>query len=233
MKNKILILFLALALFVTGLNTHVSAKENFIYIVQKNDTISKISEMLNVASNDIILHNKQIINPNLLIKGEYVNIPNVDNNTFGVLYKQEVSKNEEKTVAVSNFNYENTTFSPTEYEKEVVEKINAIRKIHKRTPLNYDETLSVLAKNEVENLINKDIKNLQNKKNILKKLSFYNIDYKYAGQLSLMGQENPTQIVEIINQSALNDYVINPDFSDIGLYIVSLNNSLYTTLYFT
>lgn len=237
MKNKILILFLALMVFVVGLNTHVSAKENLFYIVQENDTMNKISKMFNIASNDIILHNKQLINTNFLIPNEYINIPNVDNNTFGVLYKQATTKinnlnYNNKSITVSNFNYNNSDITPTEYEISVLNYINETRKTHQRTPIKYVPELSLIAKNEIDTLLNKDIKKLQDSKNLIKKLSFYNVDYKYAGQLSLMGQNNPEQISELINEKALNDYIINPDYTKIGIYIFSLNQTLYTSIYF-
>ncbi len=40
MQNKLLVLFLAFSLFYVGLNTHVSAKENFNYILEKNATVN-------------------------------------------------------------------------------------------------------------------------------------------------------------------------------------------------
>ncbi len=54
MKNKLLILVLAFSLFYVGLNTHVSAKENFYYILEENSTVTTFTNMFDSDSTEKI-----------------------------------------------------------------------------------------------------------------------------------------------------------------------------------
>lgn len=232
MKNKILLLVLATFLVFAGLPKNTNADNNF-HIVKDGETLNTISSNYNISLNDIILHNKQILNTNIITPNELVNIPSEDNNTFGVIYKAISDKNSDDEVyPVSSFNYENATTNTSDTEKELLSLINETRSLYDRTDLTYDESLSLLAKNECDSLLNKDIKKMQSSKDLPKKLTFYNTKYKYAGQLSLMGQKNTADIINILNDYALYDYVINPDYTKVGLYVFETDSNLYTSLYF-
>ncbi len=229
MKNKLLILTLAIIVFVAGLNTSINAS-NF-HIIRKGDNINTIAELYDISPNDIILHNRQIINTNFFKANEHVNLPNVYNNTYGVLYKTSV-KNSPETTLVSNFNYQDTDFQISDKENNLLTLINEERAKYDRLPLVYDETLSMIAQNESVDILNKDVLKLQNSKELLKKLTFYNVRYNYAGLLSTMGQKDEAEVLDILKDSAHTDFVINPDYQRIGLYIIELNDALYTSIYF-
>ncbi len=229
MKNKFLILTLAIMVFVAGLNTTINAS-NF-HVIRKGDDLNTIAKLYNVSPNDIILHNTQIINTNFFKANEYVNIPDIYNNTYGVLYKTSV-KNNSETVMVSNFNYQDQSFQISDKELNLLALINEERAKYNRLPLIYDETLSLIAQNESVDILNKDALKLQDSNELLKKLTFYNVRYNYAGLLSTLGQKDEGQILDILIKSANEDFLINPDYQKIGLYIIELNNTLYTSIYF-
>lgn len=231
MKNKILLLLLAILVTITGFKTNANA-QNF-YIVQKNDTLFSIAKEHNISSNDIILQNKQIINKNFIIPNEIINVSKDDDKSFGVLCKSAISKfNKNEVVAVSNFNYDTATNEASENELQLLNSINDIRKANNRTPLNYDKTFSFIAESESSNLLSKDTTAILDANLMLKKLSFYNTKLNYAGLVSCYGQTDTTQISDLLSKSALNDYIINPNFSKIGLFIYEMNDVLYTSLYF-
>lgn len=231
MKNKILLLLLAVLVTITGFRTNANA-QNF-YIVQKNDTLFSIAKAHNISSNDIILQNKQIINKNFIMPNEIVNVSKDNDKSFGVLYKSAIAKfSKNEVVAVSNFNYDTATKEASENELNLLNSINEIRNANNRTSLSYDKTLSFIAESESSSLLSKDTTDISNNNKMLKKLSFYNTKLNYAGLVSCYGQTDTVQISDLLSKSALDDYVINPNFNKIGLFIYEMNDVLYTSLYF-
>lgn len=231
MKNKILLLILASIVVLGGFKT-TYGYENFFYTVQKDDTIHTIAKNHNVSEDDIILHNKQILNNNFLKVNEYINVPSKDNQTFGVLYKSSAKNTSTDTLPVSNFTYTDTYIDASDTELEIIDLINDIRKENNRLALELDDTLFFMAKDESEKLLSYDLTKLEDIKDLPKKMTFYNSKYKYAGLVSLIGQKSTGEIVSLLEKCALNDYIINPDFSKVGVYVHEMNDILYTSLYF-
>ncbi len=164
-----------------------------------------------LRSNSIILKNNEILNTKFSNSSQYIDTT--------------------KTAMVSSFT-DTTNFETSDYELQLLELINTQRVQNGHSPLEYNVNLSIDCQNDYANILKTDTSKLKYNKNIVKKLSLYNSKSKLASKLSLVTKDTD-QTINLLNQFALNDYLLNDSYSNIGLYIVEANDELCTTLYFS
>lgn len=202
MKLKFKILTItALTLLVTSIP--IFAKTNTTHIVQKGDTLWKISKKYEVGISEIINSNPQFKNPNLIYPNDTVYIPEAD---------PQVKSIETEVLALVNAERKKYGLSALEMDWQVSRV--ATYKSEDMANKNYFSHTSPTYGSPFD---------------MLKK---FNISYSYAGENIAKGQTSPASVMNAwMNSEGHRANILNPNFTHLGVGYVDNGTTYWTQMF--
>lgn len=192
--NQVKKLLFAVTICVTlivslGIASPVAAQNYHVHLVQPGDTVWKIAQQYQMGIQQLLAINPQINNANLIYPGQRIKITQAQHNE-------------------------------QQFENRVVELTNLERMKHGLKPLTINGDLARVAAIKSKDMLSNNYFAHQSPTygSPFDMMSYFGINYSYAGENIAAGQRSPEEVVQAwMNSPGHRANILNPNYTQIGV----------------
>lgn len=208
--KKIIALYVSTVALVFCLNVSPSAAASHTYIVQKGDSLYKISQQFKISFADIMKANKSLKNPDLIYPYQKIILPSAGTTTSTHSGSDNIAQGNASAIAGSVEAKENA----------VLQLVNAERAKHGLKALTMSTKLIDLAEMKAADMANKNYFSHTSPTygTPFEMLQKYGVSYRAAGENIAAGQKTAEAVMnDWMNSSGHRANILNANYTEIGV----------------